>query len=263
MKTKSWKIALLIIHVVVVLGIIGHFVIPQKTINKTTESDKIDEINDTHNWNSKPIEINDIDLAKGLFDLSDGYVKAWEVGTYVDGYGYESQLNEAKILLVAIRDIGHGQGPFGTEPMGACDAVTRIFISKPSSGNLFIFYDQHYSPSNILNQGFSFISKNSYPVNDNAQFYFENSESAFIPSLDFPGFVVHDKQVFVLQKNTFPCYVIDNQGKTKMFFDDIKDSLEPKFTDPVLGTAYEDKSSGGIVFRVSDGTYIRYSTINN
>jgi hypothetical protein len=218
-------------------------------------------VKDVHRWNTQPVEVKDLNLAKGLFGMPDGYVKAWDVGTYVDGYGIQSQLNGARILLVAFRDPGYNQGPFGTEPTEACDSLARIFIFRAPSGNSFVVYDPLYSPSNILAKGIRFISKDRYPVNANAQFYYKIGK-AVIPSLDFPGFVVHDGKTFVLQRYPFPCYVVDAQGKTKIFFDDIKDSLQPAgFNDPMLGTAYVDKSEGGIVFRASDGTYIRYQPL--
>lgn len=218
-------------------------------------------VKDVHHWNNQPVEVKDLNLAKGLFGMPDGYVKAWDVGTYSDGYGIQSQLNGARMLLIAFRDPVHDQGPFGTEPTGACDSLARIFIFKAPSGNSFVVHDERYSPNDILSEGIGFISKDSYPVNSNAQFYYQKGGSAVIPSLDFPGFVVHDGQTFVLQKSSFPCYVIDTQGKTKIFFDDIKASLQPDFTDPMLGAAYTDKSQGGIVFRASDGTYVRYSPL--
>ena len=218
-------------------------------------------VKDVHHWNNQPIETKDLNLAQGLFNIPDGYVRAWDVGTYVHGYGIQSRLNGARILLVAFRDMVHDQGPFGTEPTGACDSLARIFIFKAPSGNSFVVYDEQYSPDDILDRGIGFISKDRYPVNPNAQFYYSEGGGAFIPSLDFPGFIVNDGQTFVLQKSSFPCYVIDAQGKTKIFFDDIKSSLQPAFTDPVLGTAYTDKSQGGIVFRASDGTYIRYNSL--
>lgn len=218
-------------------------------------------VKDVHRWNNEPVEVQDFNLANELFGMPDGYIKSWDVGTYVDGYGIQSQLNGARILLVAFRDPIYDQGPFGTEPTGACDNLARIFIFKASSGNSFVVYDERYSPNNILDGGIGFISKGSYPANSNAQFYYNKGGSAFIPSLDFPGFVVHGGQTFVLQKHFFPCYVVDAQGKTKIFFDDIKSSLQPAFTDPVLGTAYTDKSQGGIVFRAPDGTYVRYNSL--
>ncbi|MEO8065861.1 MAG: hypothetical protein ABI643_03365 [Candidatus Doudnabacteria bacterium] len=215
-------------------------------------------VKDVHHWNIQPIEVKDLNLAKGLFGMPDGYVKAWDAGTYADGYGIQSQLNGARIVLVAFRDPAHDQGPFGTEPTGACDSLARIFIFKAPSGNSFVVYDERYSTTDIVAGGIGFISKDSFPVNSAAQFYYQKGGNAVIPSLDFPGFVVHDRQIFVLQKSSFPCYIVDAQGKTKIFFEDIKSSLESSFTDPVLGTAYTDKSEGGIVFRASDGTYIRY-----
>jgi hypothetical protein len=234
----------------------------QKQTVKTGENNQITGtgIKDVHHWNNQPVEVKDLNLAEGLFSMPDGYFKAWDIGTYADGYGIRSELNGAKILLVAFRD--PVEGPFGTEPTGACDSLARIFIFKAPSDNSFVVYDERYSPNNILSKGIRFISKDSYSVNSNAQFYYRKSSSAFIPSLDFPGFVVHGGQTFVLQKSSFPCYVIDAQGKTKIFFDDLKDYLQPAgWTDPMLGTAYVDKSQGGIVFRASDGTYIRYTPL--
>ncbi|MFH0792245.1 MAG: hypothetical protein V1905_03470 [bacterium] len=257
-------IAAIVISVILTAIVIGGTVYwwtnQKQTEVKTNGNNQVTGtgVKDVHHWNNQPVEVKDSNLAKGLFGMPDGYVKAWDVGTYVDGYGIQSQLNGARILLVAFRDFAHDQGPFGTEPTAACDSLARIFIFKALSGNSFVVYDERYSPNNIIDEGIGFISKDRYPINSNAQFYYNKGGSAFIPSLDFPGFILHDGQTFVFQKSSFPCYVVDAQGKTKIFFDDIKASLQPEFTDPVLGTAYTDKSEGDIVFRASDGTYVRY-----
>lgn len=266
-SSKKSSVSSIIISVILTAIIIGSLVYwwtshnqAQKTENSSVNISGAmsNGVNDVHHWNNKPVEITDINFAKGLFDLPDGYVKAWDIGAYSDD-DYQSQLDGARMILVAIRDIVHSQGPFGTEPTGVCDALARILIFKAPSGNSFVVYDQQYSS----NAGeYNFIFKNIAPINPNAQFYSDLGSGIFIPSLNFPGFVVHGSQTFVLQKSFFPCYAIDTQGKTHIFFDDIKSSLQPAgFSDPMLGTAYSDKSTGGIVFRASDGTYVRYNPL--
>lgn len=252
-----------ILTAIIVGGAVYWWTNQKQTQGKTEGNNQVTGtgVRDVHHWNNQPVEVKDLNLAKGLFGMPDGYVKAWDVGTYVDGYGIQSQSNGARILLVAFRDPVH-EGPFGTESKAVCDSLARIFIFKAPFGDSFVVYDERYSPNDILDEGIGFISKNSYPVNSNAQFYYNRGGDAFIPSLDFPGFVVHGNQTFVLQDSSFPCYAIDAQGKTKIFFNDLKDSLQlAGWNDPMLGTAYTDKSTGGIVFRASDGTYVRYNPL--
>lgn len=229
------------------------------TIQSNNQAVQIaNSVKDVHHWNAQPVEVKDLDLAKTLFGVPDGYVKAWDVGTYSDGYRRRSQLNGTRIILVALKDNAFNAGPFGTEGTeGACESFGRILVSKYPSG-LFVGYSLRYSPDGMLaDRILNFISKDRSSI---VHFEYNNTTSdPFIPSLDFPGFIVHDGQTFVIQRSS-PCHVIDAEGKTNIFFDDIKSSLQPTFTDPMLGTAYADKATGDIIFRAADGTYIRYNS---
>ncbi len=209
-------------------------------------------IKDIHRWNQEPVEVKDIDLAKGLFGFDEKYpiqVKAWDIGTYSEGegYGIQSHLDGARMVLVFFRDYPAGLGAGG----GGCDRLFRIFISKTQAGNLWVETD------GTKLEDIGFIAKDRTPISNEALFSVNLfGGSQFIPSMQFPGFVVHDGKSYVVQ-SSLPCYLIDEQGKSSIFFNDIKDSLQQAgFSDPMLGQAYKDDK--GIIFKAPDGTYIRY-----
>lgn len=240
----------------IIAGLLVYFLYIQK-FNQPSPLVAYAPIKDSNQWNQKPVPVTDIDLGKDMFLLSPGYFQAWDVGVYKDPGYISTSLDNSRILIAVFRDFR--ENPMGQATgSGACDQIGRLFLGTAPSGNIFVRFDTKYSPDNILLGGYSGLSKDH---DLKAKYFFENTSGAYIPSLDFPGFVVHSSQVFVREPSFFPCYAIDSNNKTTIFFDDISSSLQPSFMDAVLGQAYQDKTKGDIVFRAADGTYTRYQEI--
>lgn len=252
---KGWVLVSVLVVVLLMGGglfwLKTHKSTPVETRNTShVVSSVASAVKDIHRWNPEPVEVKDLDLAKGLFGFEEKYpiqVKAWDIGTYSEGYGIQSHLDDARMVLVFFRDYQAGVGVRG----GGCDRLFRIFIGKSQAGNLWVETD------GTKLEDIGFIAKERTPTRNDALFSVNPlGGTQFIPSMQFPGFVVHDGKPYVIQSAN-PCYFVDEQGKSIIFFNDIKDSLQQAgFSDPMLGPAYKDDK--GLVFRAPDGTYVRY-----
>ncbi len=205
---------------------------------------------DTHHWYAKPVEVTDYNLGHDLFGLPTGYFRAWYVGDYISSTNI---LGGSKIVIAVFRDF-RPNVPVGT---GACDTLAQLFIIKPAL-TPFVYFDAKYSPENIVLRGYGPQNQIQKGTGGTNPIQFQQLDIAYMPSLEFPGFIKHNSHVYAREIRPYSCFVINANNETEFFFDDIKETLTPLYWDSVLGQAYLDSVKHDIVFRMPDGLVARY-----